>query len=147
MNDIQLPIEDAAIAKVARAVLDTTFPYALWGHSAHFAAALWLLRNPEVLEREGGMEAILRRYNKAVGVPDLPTRGYHETITAASMRAAQFFLEKHGKNAKLSEVLQNLMESEPGNSKWLLSYWTEESLMSPSARYGWLEPDLTPFPY
>lgn len=93
------------------------------------------------------MEAILRRYNRAVGIPDIPTRGYHDTITTASMRAAPWYLGKHAPNASLADVLADLMSGELGDPKWLLTYWSEESLMSLEARRGWVEPDLRELPF
>ncbi len=138
---------DEAIAEIATAVIDTSFPYADWGHAAHFALALWLLRNPDVLEAEGGIEAILRRYNAAVGIPDVPTRGYHATITTASMCAAQWFVSNHEPDTGLAEILDELMQGEPGEPKWLLRYWSKEKLDSLPARRAWLEPDLMPLPY
>lgn len=137
----------AAIERIARGVLDLSLPYEAWGHTAHFAAALWLLRHPPVLEAAGGMEAILRRYNKAVGVPDIPTRGYHDTITRASMRAACHVLARHAPDTPLDLVLTDLMEAEFGRPTWLLAYWRETLLMSLPARRSWVEPDLAAFPY
>jgi hypothetical protein len=136
-----------AIERIAHGLLDLTLPYAEWGHAAHFAAALWLLRHPGVLEREGGMAPILRRYNKAAGVPEGPTRGYHETITRASMRAASHWLERHLPGDPLDRVLASLMAAEPGKPKWLLAYWRESTLMSPEARRAWVEPDLAALPF
>ena len=147
MTSIETALTDEAIARIALDVLNTTYPYADWDHAAHFALALWLLRNPGVLAAQGGIKTILQRYNKAVGIPDIPTRGYHETITTASMRAAAWFLARHGKAAKVSVVLADLMRGEPGDPKWLLTYWSEPHLLSLSARRDWVEPDLLPFPY
>lgn len=42
-------LSDDTIAAIASGVLDTTHPYADWGHAEHFAAALYLLRHPQVL--------------------------------------------------------------------------------------------------
>lgn len=147
MDSTEIALSDESISRIARDVLDTTYPYSEWGHAAHFAVALWLLRHPDVLAAQGGIKAILRRYNVSVGIPDVPTRGYHETITAASMRAAAWFLAKHDEGTTLATVLADLMSSEPGEPNWLLAYWSKPLLESLRAQREWLEPDLLPFPY
>jgi len=135
------------IARIAAGVLDRTHPYAEWTHAAHFAAALWLLRHPEVLLGRGGMEPIIRRYNEAVGVPNTATRGYHATITEASLRATTHALAEAGAGAPLAPILAALLASPLGRSRWLLAHWSEPRLMSLEARRGWLEPDLAALPY
>lgn len=137
---------DAAIERVALGLIDRTLPYAEWTHAAHFAAALWLLRHPEVLARRGGIEPLIRAYNEAIGVPNSETRGYHATITLASLRGAAASLAASPK-APLSVVHAELMASPLGRSRWLLAYWSEARLMSVDARRAWLEPDLAPLPY
>ena len=140
-------MDEAKIERIALAMLDLTLPLEEWGHEAHFAAALWLLRHPEILAALGGMEPILRRYNKAAGVPDIPTRGYHDTITKASMSAAAFMLNKHASGTPLEAVLASLLAAEFGNPDWLLTYWSKDLLMSLEARRSWSAPDIAPFPY
>jgi hypothetical protein len=138
--------DDETIERIARGVLDTTWPYAEWSHAAHFAAALWLLRHPAVLADHGGIERVIRCYNHAVGVPETPTRGFHATITEASMRIAALELARHEPDVPLSRVLAAIMASPLGRSGWLLTHWSEGVLMSPEARAGWIAPDLAPLP-
>jgi hypothetical protein len=138
---------EADIARIATGVLARTHPYADWTHAAHFAAALWLLRHPGELLRHGGIEPVIRRYNEAVGVPNSDTRGYHATITEASLRAAAHALAAAGPEAPLAPILAALLVSPLGRSGWLLAYWSEPRLMSVAARRAWLEPDLAPLPY
>jgi hypothetical protein len=135
------------IARIAAGVLDRTHPYPEWTHAAHFAAALWLLRHPNVLRRHGGIEPIIRGYNEAVGVPNSDTRGYHATITIASLRATAHALAQAAPDAPLAPILAALLASPLGRSRWLLAHWSEPRLMSVEARRGWLEPDLAPLPY
>lgn len=99
-----------------------------------------------MLAEHGGIESVIRRYNRAVGVPESPTRGFHATITEASMRVAALELTRHGPEAPLSRVLAAIMSSPLGGSGWLLTYWSEGLLMSPEARAGWIAPDLAPLP-
>ena len=138
---------EAEIARVAAGVLARTHPYPEWTHAAHFAAALWLLRHPEVLRQHGGMAPVIRRYNEAVGVPNSETRGYHATITEASLRAVATALAEAAPDAPLAPILAALLASPLGQSRWLLFHWSEPRLMSVEARRGWLEPDLVPLPY
>src|SRR6185503_10805537 len=82
---------DAEIDRIGRGLVDRTLPKPEWTHAAHFAAAFWLLRRPEMHAfRE--MPALIRAYNEATGVPNTDTGGYHETITVASLRAAHAWL-------------------------------------------------------
>lgn len=135
------------IARIAAGVLDRTHPYAEWTHAAHFAAALWLLRHRETLLAHGGMEPVIRSYNEAVGVPNTETRGYHATITEASLRAAASRLGEAGPDAPLAPLLAELLASPLGHSRWLLGHWSEPRLMCVEARRAWLEPDLAPLPW
>jgi hypothetical protein len=138
---------EADIERIATGVLARTHPYAEWTHAAHFAAALWLLRHREMLLAHGGMEPVIRRYNEAVGVPNSDARGYHATITEASLRATAEALEAAGPDAPLAPILSALLASPLGQSRWLLAHWSEPRLMSVAARRGWVEPDLAPLPY
>jgi hypothetical protein len=142
-----MTMTESDIARIAAGVLDRTHPYPEWTHAAHFAAALWLLRHPEMLRARGGMEPVIRHYNEAVGVPNTETRGYHATITEASLRAAAHALGNAAPDAPLAPLLAALLDSPLGQSRWLLAHWSEPRLMSVDARRGWLEPDLAPLPY
>jgi hypothetical protein len=135
------------IERVASGVLALTHPYPEWTHAAHFAAALWLLRRPATLRARGGMEGVIRRYNEAVGVPNTDTRGYHATITEASLRGAAHALAEAGPAAPLAPILAALLASPLGQSRWPFAHWSGPRLMSVEARRGWLEPDLAPLPY
>ena len=140
-------LTESDIERIAAGVLDLTHPYVEWTHAAHFAAALWLLRHPDVLRHHGGMEPIIRRYNTAVGVPNTETRGYHATITEASLRAVAHRLADAPPHSPLAPILAALLASPLGYSRWLLAFWSEPRLMSVEARRGWQEPDLASFPY
>ncbi len=124
-------------------IADTTLPRAEWTHAAHFAAALWMLR-------EGTIDALpetIRRYNAATGTANTDTTGYHETITRASVRAAAACLDANAPDRPLWEIANDLMVSPLGRSDWLMSYWRRERLFSVEARKVWVEPDLKPLPW
>jgi hypothetical protein len=86
------------------------------------------------------MAPLIRAYNDATGVPNSHTSGYHETITLASLRAANAWL-KDRPGAALHTVLDELLATPLRRSDWLLTYWSKPVLFSISVRRGWVEPD------
>lgn len=136
---------DREIDYIARGLLDCTLPKAKWTHTAHFAAAFWLLRR-RGMHAMRDMPGLIRAYNEATGVPNTDTSGYHETITIASLRAAYAWLNER-RTAMLHEALNELLDSSYGRSDWLLAYWSKPVLFSPAARRAWVEPDVKPLPF
>lgn len=136
--------DDAAIERLGLALLDRSLPKPEWTHAAHFAAALWLLRDHGLAETTARMPAIIRAYNTATGVPNTDDSGYHETITLASLKAADALLASHA-GEPLHRVLEALMAGPLGRSDWPLAYWSKARLFSVEARRAWVEPDLSPF--
>ena len=135
----------SAIHRIARGLIDCSLPKAEWTHAAHFAAAFWLLRRSD-MHALRDMPGLIRTYNEATGVPNTDTGGYHETITLASLRAANAWLAARP-SAPLHEALNELLRSEYGRSNWLLSYWSKPLLFSVAARRAWVDPDLKPLPF
>jgi hypothetical protein len=134
---------EADIERIARGLIERTLPKSEWTHAAHFAAALWLLR-------QGGDAAfrdlppLIRAYNESTGVANTDTGGYHETITLASLRLARTWLAERAA-LPLHAVLAELLAGPCGRSDWLLAYWSRERLFSVSARRSWVDPDLCAF--
>lgn len=137
---------NAEIEHVALGIIDRSLPKPEWTHAAHFAAAVWLLDNPDY-EPFSDMPDIIRHYNEATGVANTDTEGYHETITIVSLKAARWFLDKASETEPLFEIVNKLMASEFGKSNWLLTYWSKNRLFSPEARREWVEPDLAQIPF
>jgi hypothetical protein len=135
----------AAIDRIGLGVRDRTLPKREWTHAAHFAAAFWILRRSD-LNAMRDMPRLIRAYNEATGVANTDTSGYHETITIASLRAADAWLIARA-DAPLHEALDALLESAYGRSDWLLAHWSREVLFSVPARRRWVEPDLRPLPF
>src|SRR5271156_2204791 len=83
---------DDEVLEIGRGLIDRTLPKSAWTHTAHFASAIWLL----TYYGEGfvvrSLPGFIRAYNEATGVANTDTSGYHETITQASIRAADAFL-------------------------------------------------------
>jgi len=136
---------DAEIDRIGRSLLDRSLPKAEWTHAGHFAAALWLLRQPH-LDALRDMPSLIRAYNEATGTPNTDSGGYHETITLASLHAARAWLAERPE-AALHEALCELLVSPYGRADWLLAYWTRPLLFSVAARRGWVEPDLQALPF
>ena len=136
---------DAEIDHIGLGVVDRSLPKAQWTHAAHFAAAFWVLRRSK-MNAARDMPGLIRAYNEATGVANTDTAGYHETITLASLRAAEAWLAGRERIA-LYEALNALLDSGYGRSGWLLQYWSKEVLFSVEARRGWVEPDLRVLPF
>ena len=133
---------DCELEAIAHGLAASTLPKPRWTHAAHFAAALWLLE----IGAEDTMPALIRSYNEATGVANTDTRGYHETITQASLRAGRRFRAAR-MHLPLFQVLNELLASPLGVSGWPLAYWSRERLFSAEARRNWVEPDLKPLDF
>ena len=66
---------DTEIDHIGRGLIDRSLPKAEWTHAAHFAAAFWLLRRPDVHAMRD-MPGFIRVYNEATGTPNTDTGGY-----------------------------------------------------------------------
>lgn len=138
---------DAEIEAIAKGFMDLALPKVAWTHAAHFATAIWLIhRRPDILP-ERDMPGMIRRYNESVGGVNSATAGYHETITLASIRATQAFLDTETSQRPLHESHAALMAGPCGDKDWLFTYWSRERLMSAESRRTWVEPDIIPFPF
>ncbi|MBL8268773.1 hypothetical protein [Steroidobacter sp.] len=136
---------DSEIERIATGVIARTLPKPEWTHAAHFAAALWILRQPD-MDAERDLPPLIRAYNLATGVQNTDSAGYHQTITLASLRAARAWLAKWP-DRPLHEILNELLASPYGRSGWLLEYWSKPVLFSVVARRAWVDPDLQPLPF
>ncbi len=137
---------DTEIARAGKKFLDRSLPKPEWTHAAHFAVSLWLVRHRSGLDLDTEMPGLIRAYNDATGTANTDTSGYHETITRASLAAVRALLTAEP-SRPLHEILDGLLVSPLGDSKWLLAYWSRERLFSVEARRHWLPPDLKPLPY
>ena len=140
-------LDDSTIERVALRVIDRSLPKKEWTHAAHFAAALWLLRNRPDLATPVAIGKLISEYNDATYTPNTDTDGYHHTITLASLRAAARCLDDHAPDAPISTVHRSLMNSSCGHPDWLLSHWRADTLFSVTARREWVEPDLQALPF
>lgn len=137
---------DDEIEVAARGMTGCMLPKAKWTHEAHFAAALWLLRERGEVAVRAEIPGLIRRYNESVGGRNTDTEGYHETITQASLTMAARALAAAGPEAPLSHLLAALMAGPCGKPDWIFAYWSKEVLFSAGARLDWVDPDVAPLP-
>ena len=123
---------------------DCTLPKENWTHHAHLTVGLWYASR---LPHDAAVTAMrdgIMRLNAAHGVPTTTTRGYHETITRFYMRIIRDFVAMEGtRPVEWSERVARLL-AVYGERDLPLRHYTKELLMSPAARFGWVEPDLRP---
>jgi hypothetical protein len=137
---------DDQIADIVRRFADRTLPRSSWTHAAHFATTLSLLSNQPHAEVARGLPSLIRAYNEATGLPNTDARGYHETITQASLRAAVWFLAQSPPRP-LFATCNALMHSPLGRAEWLFEFWSSDRIFTAEARRQWVDPDVSPFPY
>lgn len=131
---------------IAEGLMDRSLPKPAWTHAAHVAAAVWITARCPALLPERDMPGIIRAYNEATGVPNSDTRGYHATITLASLRATAWFLAARPA-MPLHAACNALLESEVGRRGWMGAHWSEARLFSVAARRGWVAADRAPLPW
>jgi hypothetical protein len=137
---------DGEIAAIGRGLFERTLPKPAWTHAAHVAAGLWVIACRPELDALAVMPGVIRAYNKATGVANTDSGGYHATITLASLKAIRAF-HADSPPAPLFRAANALMASPLGDPDWLLAYWSETVLFSVTARRGWVEPDLRVLPF
>ena len=124
---------DGQIETILAKFTDCTLPRSSWTHGAHFAASLSLLAIHPRDQVERDLPHLIRAYNKATGLPNTDLKGYHETITQASLRAAASFLAANPPHP-LFATCNKLMRSDLGRAEWLLQYWSRSRLFTTEAR-------------
>lgn len=136
---------DGDVPRLAAAFELRTLPAAEWTHHAHLLVGLWYASRLPPAEALDAMRTGILRLNEAHGVVTTPARGYHETITRAYMRIIGRFVAERGRTggwgARAAELL-----ARHGERDHLLRHYSRDRLMSPEARFGWVEPDLEPLP-
>ena len=139
--------DDDELRAIAEAMMDRSLPKPDWTHAAHVATSVWITARCPHLVPERDMPGLIRAYNEATGVPNDETRGYHATITLASLRATSAFLRGSPAGTKLHAACNALLESPLGRREWMLAYWSRDRLFSVEARREWVEPDLAGLPF
>lgn len=134
-------VSDAAFIEAFEA---QRWPLERWNHRAHVRLAYLYLRKHGF---EGALDRLrrgIRAYNAAHAIPDLPTSGYHETVTVAWLRLVEMVLAEYGPAASgeaFCDAHPELMQK-----KTLRLFYSKERMTSPQAKVRFLEPDLAPLP-
>ena len=135
---------DEEIRRILTGICDLTLPKSDWTHEAHFAAAIAMMSDSR-FDAFKDMPKTIKAYNIATGVQNTDHDGYHHTITIASLFAVRA-MTKDRRNP-LIVTLREILSAEYGQSNWLLTYWSKETLFSVEARKTWVEPDIRHLPF
>lgn len=135
--------DEAAVTTVIEGFRARSLPFAHWSHQAHLAVGLWHVATfgedaAKVRLRDG-----ISAYNVAVGRVNDDKRGYHETVTFYFAWAAARHLD-NDPGGSLVDRVNRFVASPLGGKEGIFRFWSRESLFTPRARLGWLEPDLRP---
>lgn len=130
-----------------RGFLDHTLPLASWNHAAHLVVAVHVMRERPELVAEDDLPRLIRAFNAAQGIPEAPTRGYHETVTIFHLRAVRAFLEDAPADEPFHATCNRLVGSALGAPDLVARYYSRERLFSPEAKARFVEPDLRPLDF
>lgn len=120
--------------QVAAGLLDRTLAKVEWTHEAHLLACIAIVRRHGPAAALGVLRSAIPSYNEATGVANTPTSGYHDTITVYFVWAIDRLLAAGSDTAS---ILGHPTVARTALSAW----WDPATLMSPTARAGWVAPD------
>jgi hypothetical protein len=109
--------------------------------------ALWYAARLPFEEALAAVRDGIQAINAVHGVVTTPSGGYHETITRFYLRVVFHYVrrvELQGGTVWAARV--NRLLARYGARDLPLRHYTSDRLMSPEARFGWVEPDLRPIP-
>lgn len=116
-------------------------PKALWTHRAHLATGLGAVLDDGIDQARVLIPAAIRRYNAAVGTPNTPTSGYHETVTQLYLTLIDEFVRDWRGPTDYPAMVAALFEV-LDDRRIPLRYYSDGRLWSAEARAMWLGPDL-----
>lgn len=142
---LSLPCTVGAWRALAEAVEGARLPQEEWRHPQHLAVGAWWVREVGLEEARRRLPLGIQGLNEAHGVPQTPTRGYHETLTQAWLglvaEAWQLAPADFGPILRLHATVRSCLDpSLPGR------FHSREQLASWAARSTWVLPDLAPYP-
>jgi hypothetical protein len=120
------------------------FPCSEWHHREHIKIGYLYLQRLPLEAAMDRMREKLEALNRVHQVPDLPNRGYHETMTEAWLRLVDVTLREFGPAATADAFCdQNpqLLEK-----RVLRFFYSRELLTSARAKREFVAPDLAPLP-
>lgn len=113
-------------------------------HRAHLTIAYLYLRAHPLAEATTRMRAGILRFNKAKGVENTSTSGYHETLTVAWMRIVHSAMNSYGALESPDHFLAQ--HSHLLCVSLMRVFYSRDRITSVEARKSWVEPDLAKMP-
>ena len=114
-----------------------------WTHRAFLTVALHYCLRFSFDTALYAMRRGVVRLNKANGVANTETAGYHETMTVFWVRSIKRFIEAGGERA-FGQLANRLIERY-GDPRLPLRFYSRSRLYSPEARKRFVRPDLREF--
>ncbi len=136
-------IDSPALESFIGKWLDGTLPGPEFTHAGHLAACAWLAFDYQGEELAEAMKAELIRFNAAVGTPNSPDRGYHETLTRFWCALVEEAIA--GQSTRL-EAARHAVSVFGEDRNATDRYYSFNVLKSRLARQEWIEPDVHPLP-
>ena len=118
-------------------------PRARWTHGACLTVALHYCLRFSFDTALYAMRRGVIRLNKANGIANTETAGYHETMTVFWIRTVKRFIDAEGTKA-FGELANRLIEKY-GDPRLPLKFYSRSRLYSPDARKRFVRPDLREF--
>ena len=123
-----------------------TLPKKKWDHLAHCRVGLWyvLWLGPDAALDE--LRERICALNRAHGVANTATSGYHATITRFCVAALAEYVAT-SKNPEPRALFEGLHRAPLTEKKHVRRFYSKALLASPRARFSWHEPDLKDAPF
>jgi hypothetical protein len=114
-----------------------------WAHRDHVRVAFLYLRDLPFDDALARIRSGIRRLNRANGVTDGPTSGYHETVTVAWARLVADAIP-----AGCATDFEAFAQSNPAllAKERLREHYSKPRLTAAEARSSFVEPDISPLP-
>lgn len=111
-----------------------------WTHEAHLVVATWHCLRFSRVEALARVRNGILALNAAQGVPQSPSRGFHETMTRVYMCLVWNAVEQIGRDEPLAALAAGVVERLADRSI-PLRYYSRDVLSSSLARTTWVPPD------
>lgn len=116
-----------------------------WTHAAHVTVGCWYVLHHTYDEAFSHARSRIIRLNEANGVANTTESGYHNTITGLWLKIIAHRIALTPRDAGALDVVNPVVEY-CLNRALPLAYYSRDRLFSTTARVGWVDPDLAPFP-
>ena len=130
-------------ADLMGAFLARRLTHSEWTHEAHLRIAWMFVRDQPLDEAHILFRIALVKLNDSHGVPESPTRGYHETLTRAWLAVVGHLARRDPATDSRAFLVRH---PEVLDKTYLRKHYSPERIMSVEARARFVEPDREPFP-